>query len=262
MHLHKLLNHLLDAAIESYQENELCKEWLQELAEGIYTLVTKLGPGLPGAIDADDSKAWISQARLIGILSGASYESTIAVQRSRIAMLVTELCNRVIQASSKLSSEAFKAKVTSTLIGKWQLSEESAMCSRWTATATSFIALSLLKQNISMEGEEALCAAICEISFLCFQNAITLFKDVNNSSDVGDESAIRYTAYDAIESELSAIATKSNTLVLSNPYYLRVNYFANCFRQYPRLEKLHFQARQTVESQATLDLYFAKEKET
>lgn len=231
-------------------------KFLGQLTEEIFSIVSSQGPGAPDTIDADDHQAWICQARVIRVLSSATYESTETSQKTWIATLVTKLCERVLLACSKQSSKALYDKVAS-IFTKWKLPQEMADCIRWKASATSLITLSLLNQSISVEGEEALCAALCEMSFLCFQSAVTLFSNINIHHSDSVESAALYTAYQEIESEISQIATKSNGLVLSNPHYLRVNYFANCFRQYPRLEKLQYQERQTVEIQANLESYFS-----
>lgn len=240
------------------------------MADTIFEALSQLGPGALGAEDADDKEAWFCQSRAIRMIMASS----VQVDDNNFSCCELSIClaAKVIKAALHVSD--WNADVLSTL-KKWDLSQELLDSRRWQALASSSLTLSKLSSNFpkntNEEGPKSM--AIVEISHLCLQAAMVMFGThfeqqgllkANDDDELDEPNAKEleciYLAFEQLEQQLLDLASKSNTHIMGNAHFLRLNYYVHGMRQYPRLEKLSFKSKPTVAMQSSLDDFFTKSK--
>eukprot|EP00980_Cylindrotheca_fusiformis_P025241 scaffold13311_cov161-Cylindrotheca_fusiformis.AAC.7 len=234
--LQKLHCHLLNAAKDACETCHAFHAWSSEVIREIFATINKLGPAGSG------SMPWACLARIVRSMLR---ENTTAALIPPLGALI---CQRCFHIPPTEWSEAM-----STLTTRWGVEKEKAQSAQLTALTCSFMALTSLRQELERDGETS--AAIVEISFICLQAGVASF------SNLGARDETLANAYTEFEKELSQIYNQTKSLVLSNPDFLRVNYFCSCFGQYSRLEKVSHQAC-TEQRQATVDSFFSKNGQT
>jgi hypothetical protein len=259
----------LETAASACGENlDKHKTWMESLVDNIFEALSQLGPGAPGAEDADDIQAWLCQSRSIRMILSSAH----AGGRNNSSELSAHLSARVLKGAFEVTD--WNADVLF-ILKQWNLPQGLLDSNRWQAMASSYLALAKLSSKFPNEGGPK-SLAVVEISHLCLQAAMTMFgrylehqQESNNEFDhviddsrqeKAEESDYIYLAFEQLEEQSSNIAGKSNSLVMSDPHFLRVNYHVNCIRQYPRLEKHSFRSHPTVAMQATLDSWISSDK--
>jgi len=273
--LQRVLVHVLEAAegrtsTSSASTKVNCRQqWVEAVAQDLDQTLSHLGPGESGSEDKDDTEAWLCLSRSIRLLSTLEYATSTTTGSATAARtcardLVLALSSRVVERALGIGDWTTEVEQ---LFAEWKLPDKLRSERRWKVLASSYLSIAALSLKFQDSGAP-MALAVVEISHLCLQTAMIELAQQsieNNDSDYDDdetdeplqyESTCIYTALEQLEAQYQSLGQKSRGLVLSNSHLLRLNYYVNCIRQYPRLEKhVYHKVPTGANLQSTLDTW-------
>lgn len=248
MFLQRNISHIIgsvEAGISHVNWIELPSKWATLLFQSIEKGIVALN-STATVHESNNSDIWLCWSKLIRSLLNSGNHECQKIERNELCIT---MCSRLLR---KLFS-----------LNKWDDSMHDTMI-RWGAHCTcssivveglacSYLALLDLKANVSAQDDTPRHLAIVELCSICLHAALRSVRHYSLTADMLITSALC-----DIDSVCGEIAMKSSCRVFSNPELLRLNFYINCFRQFPRLESLKVKShKKLLCGQPSLDSLFS-----